>query len=99
MYGFGIDVLGTRLKASDTMLVDGDPDTGNRPLHNGWALYRIYRDGRLIYFQFYFVRAWTATMCLRLNFGWKVWELQSGEIKRCQLTFSPNPFMGYSTNP
>jgi hypothetical protein len=96
MYGFAIDVLGARVRATDTIVVTGDTLTSNRPIHDGLVRRTVLRDGVPIYFQWYCVKRWGTTMrCLRINLGWKLWG-PSGIARNCQLTFSPNPFMGLS---
>jgi len=95
MYGFAIEVLGATILASDTLVVTGDEQTSNRPIHNGLVERVILRDGEPVYFQWYYVRRWGSSMrCLRINLGWKLWgDLRNGKP---QLTFSPSPFMGIS---
>jgi hypothetical protein len=96
MYGFAIDVLGAKTLPTDTLAIEGDQAVSNRPLHNGLVRRYIVRDGKVIYFQWYFVRAWSATRCVRINLGWKLWSFRPGEAINCQLVFSPSPFMGHS---
>lgn len=96
MYGFAIDVLGAKTQPGDELIVEGDPKTSNRPLHNGWVRRTLYRNGKAKYWQFYYVKAWSETRCVRINLGWKLWSFKQGEAVNCQLTHSPNPFMGYS---
>ena len=96
MYGFAINVLGAKTKGTDVLVISGDVKTSNRPLHNGICIRKLYRDGKLIYWQFYFVKSWSDTRCIRINLGWKLWGFRQGENNNCQLTHSPNPFMGYS---
>jgi len=97
MYGFAIDVLGAKTKGTDVLVVKGNPQVSNRPLTNGLVTRVLYRDNKPIYWQFYYVRAWSATRCIRINLGWKLWGFKAGEDNNLQLTHSPNPFMGYST--
>lgn len=96
MYGFAIDVLGAKTLPTDTIQIIGDVNVSNRPLHNGLVKRYIIRDGKPIYFQFYYVKAWSEIRCIRINLGWKLWSFQQDKATNCQLTFSPNPFMGYS---
>lgn len=96
MYGFAIDVLGAKTRGDDALYTRGDRRTSNRPIHSGWVRHDLYRDGKHLYFQFYYVRQWSATRCLRVNLGWKLWGFEPGIDKNCQLTFSPNPLMGLS---
>lgn len=96
MYGFAIDVLGAKTRPGDRLVIEGNPAVSNRPLVNGGVFRTLYRAGKPIYFQFYYIKAWSATRCVRINLGWKLWGFKEGESINCQLTHSPNPFMGYS---
>jgi len=96
MYGFAIDVLGTKTQAGDYLQITGSTAVSNRPLHEGLVVRKLIRGGKPIYFQWYYVKAWSETRCIRINLGWKLWGFRENESVNCQLTFSPNPFMGYS---
>jgi hypothetical protein len=96
MYGFAIDVLGAKTLGTDKLLVVGDLLTSNRPIHSGTVRRYLVRDGRIIYWQLYYVRRWSATRCIRINLGWKLWSFKEGEAINCQFVFSPNPAMGLS---
>ena len=95
MYGFAIDVLGAKCLATDLIKVIGDPQVSNRPIHSGLVRRELYRMGVLTYFQWYYVRQWSDTRCIRINLGWKLWG-DATKGRNCQLTFSPSPFMGIS---
>ena len=95
-YGFAISVLGAKTKGTDTLIIEGNPSVSNRPLTNGLTFRTLYRDNKPIYWQFYYVKAWSSTRCIRVNLGWKLWGFKKGEDNNLQLTHSPNPFMGYS---
>ena len=97
MYGFAIDVLGAKTQPGDYLQIIGSTAVSNRPLHEGLVVRKLIRGGKPIYFQWYYVNAWSATRCIRINLGWKLWGFKDGEAINCQLTHSPNPFMGYST--
>ena len=97
MYGFAINVLGAKTRATDVLQTRGDVLTSNCPIHSGWLRYDLYRDGKRIHFQFYYVKQWAANRCIRINLGWKLWTFAEGESTPCQLVFSPNPLMGLST--
>ena len=96
MYGFCIDVLGANLKTTDLVFSYGDKGISNRPIKSGYSFEVVIRDNKPIYFQYYLVARWCESRCLRVNLGWKIWGWL-GDEKNCQLTFSPNPFMGLST--
>lgn len=94
MYGLAIDVLGAKTQGWDILITSGDTKTGNRPIHDGWCYRVLYRDGQPIYWQFYYVKRWSETRCVRINLGWKLWSFQPGQAINCQFVCSPNPAMG-----
>ena len=92
MYGFAIGVLGAKFELTDRVVTTGDPKVSNRPLVEGLVIRRVYRGSKVIYFQWYYVKAWSSTRCIRINLGWKLW----GDHPTGQLVFSPSLTMGYS---
>lgn len=96
MYGFAIDVLGIKTLPSDLYVCDGSERISNRPLQNGLVRRYLYRDGKLIAFQWYYIKAWSDTRCIRINLGWKLWDYKKDSPTNCQIVFSPTPMMGYS---
>lgn len=92
MYGFAISVLGADLSKAETVLITGNPKVSNRPLVEGLVIRRVYLNGKPRYFQWYYVKRWSKTRCIRINLGWKLW----GSKPSGQFVFSPNPFMGFS---
>lgn len=92
MYGFAIYVLGAVIKPGDTLEVVGNPKVSNRPLLNGLVVRRVIRNGVPVYFQWYYVKAWSELYCIRINLGWKLWAFDKGN---CQLVHSPSFTMGY----
>ena len=95
-YGFCIDVLGAKCYATDVIKVVGDPKVSNRPIKSGLVKRYLYRNGEVIYFQWYYVRQWSDSRCIRINLGWKLWG-DATKDRNCQLVFSPNPAMGIGT--
>ena len=89
MYNWSINVLGAKLKATDTMFTEGDPLTSDNPAHSGTFKRRVYRDGKLIYWQWYFIYVYSKTRCIRMNFGWKLWGFD-GTDKNVQYVLNPN---------
>jgi hypothetical protein len=71
-YGFSSGVL--RAKTLGPVTVRGDAAVSNIPLREGLVV-RTTPEG---YWQWYYVHAWTDTLCLRLNFGWKLWGDPAG---------------------
>lgn len=92
MYGFAIGVLGTSIKPGDVLEITGNPKVSNRPLQEGLVVRHVIRNGKTIYFQWYYVKAWSDTYCIRINLGWKLWGFAKGN---CQLVHSPSFTMGY----
>jgi hypothetical protein len=85
-YGFD-HLVGARISASlwPPYQSWGDEFTTNAPLHEGWVYRRIGP-----YWQFYFVKKLTATKCLKLNLGWKLWgKLEAGQVRQLVCTASP----------
>lgn len=82
-YGFSYTLLNAELFSADRMVISGDPDVSNIPGHNGWVLRKIYRDGELEYWQFYFVKQYpfAPTKCFRMNLGWKLWVFKGRDVK------------------
>lgn len=94
MYGFSHSVLGVTIQPGFAYSSTGDERVSNRPLQNGLVRRKLVSGGKE-YWQWYYVRAWSDTKCVRINFGWKLWgDLHTG--KQCAFVFSVNPFMGYS---
>jgi len=88
-YGFDM-LLGASCQVGDTLVISGDRATGDGPYHPGSCNWRLYRDTKLIAFQWYFVSDYNATKCLRVNAGWKLWN---GE----ELTDMPADKLGNAT--
>lgn len=94
MYGFDFMVMGANIEPGFTYRCIGDESVGNRPLHEGLVIRIVRNPSGSVYWQWYYVKAWSKTKCLRINLGWKLWgELRSGQHK--QFTFNVWPFMGY----
>jgi len=96
MYGFAIDVLGAKILDTDILVIVGDPQVSNRPLTEGVVKRYILRDGQIVYWQWYYVKAWSKTRCIRINLGWKLWNHAPNTNSKGQLVFAPSFTMGYS---
>lgn len=91
-YGFDLYVLGALVLPSDCIEQTGSAEVSNRPhLQEGWYFKRVVRAGAAIYWQFYFVKAWSSENCLRVNLGWKLWSAEPNKPTICQLVISANP--------
>lgn len=75
-YVFAIDVLGVPVWPSDDFIVEGDPDASDTNGRSGYCFRRVYRDGKLVCFHWYYVKHYSIGKlhaCLRIGTGWKLW--------------------------
>lgn len=82
-YGFNISVIGFKHKDGDRKEIYGDPDIGDKTGISGFCKWLVYRQGKLVAFQVYYVKHYKifgVWKCVRAGFGWKVWGDPSGEI-------------------
>lgn len=93
MYGFDIDVLGAVAQPGHVFEIKGDPRVSNRPLVEGLVIRTITNPDGKVYFQLYYVKARSEKHCLRINLGWKLWNIREGVSN--QMVVSINPWMGY----
>lgn len=94
MHGLSEDILGFTVEPGFTYTYEGDERVNNRPLFEG-LVKRTLTSGGTTYWQWYYVKAWSKTRCLRINLGWKLWGGKKVGDK-ASIVFSVNPFMGYS---
>jgi hypothetical protein len=93
MHNFQVDVMGIKLQGMlcETRVIHGNPAIQNTvPGKTGLVRRYILRDGKVIAFQWYYIRQWQwwPDRCIRINLGWKLW----GDISKggtAQFTFSP----------
>ena len=103
-YGFD-HAVGAKIKEGFMYRWEGDEATSNAPLHNGWLWRTVTNTDGSRYWNFYYVRAWSATRCIKINLGWKLWreirpefmglngkvpDLLPGQVR--QLVCTINPF-------
>ena len=76
-------------------MVHGNPDASDTNGISGVCFRRVYRDDRLICFQWYCIRwyenRWFRA-CVRIGLGWKLfgtWHETSGKVAMHQLYFNP----------
>jgi hypothetical protein len=94
-YGFSRDVLGIRFLPSDSIVIIGSQSVSNGPPGvNGLVKRYLYRDGKIMAFQWYYIRqySWFPTKCIRINIGWKLWGRDTSYAMH---VFSPSPFMHF----
>jgi hypothetical protein len=80
-YGFDYNILSFSVLKGFNLKSFGNPKVSNSPLVEGWCFRKLVQ-GTKTYFQFYYVKTWSANYCIRLNFGWKLWgDIHSGQLK------------------
>lgn len=93
VYGFDIDVLGCKAQPGYSMTISGDIRVSNRPLVEGLVIRTITNPDGTVYWQLYYVKVRNEKYCLRINLGWKLWNIKDGVSN--QMVVSINPWMGY----
>ena len=94
-YNFCINVLGIPVTPADEFLVQGNPDASDTNSISGACFRRVYRDNKLICFQWYFIRHyafWRVRACVRIGLGWKLfgnWHNENGKTAQHQIYFNP----------
>lgn len=94
-YGFCIDVLGIPVYPTDEFLIKGNPDASDTNDISGTCFRRVYRDDKLICFQWYHIRHYQFAgykACVRIGLGWKLfgnWHEKSGKTAQHQIYFNP----------
>lgn len=96
-YGFDIQVLGVRVYSTDEWHVEGDENAGDRTGISGYCTRHVYRNGKHIAFQWYYVKHYTLLgrpCCVRINVGWKLWGGRNEVDQYVGIYF--NPVKGWS---
>ena len=95
-YGFDMRVCGVSVNPdSDTIEVDGNPDIGDNSGISGKCKWFAYRNDELIAWQWYYVKHYKLlgkwAKCVRIGFGWKIWndEKLRSEPAQYWLYFNP----------
>jgi hypothetical protein len=91
-YTFSTEILGAKTRGPVTAW--GNPSIGDRPLVEGWCLW-LTPEG---YWQLYVVRRWAFGFFLRVNLGWKLWDLPDGPNSG-QYVCSVNPLRRIRPSP
>ena len=76
-YGFNIDVIGFKHQEGDVKEVIGDEAVGDKTGVSGMCRWKVFRDGKLVCFQLYFVKHYQIFghwKCVRVGCGWKIWS-------------------------
>lgn len=75
-YGFNYFILGIHYQPGDLHWHEGNPEVGDLTGISGLCKWFMERDGKLICFQFYYVRHYRIFghwKCVRAGMGWKMW--------------------------
>ena len=76
-YGFDISVLGQTTLPGDAFVMLGEDKVQDQPFgHGGYWLKRVYRNGKIVCWHFYFIRQWKTwpDKCIRISMGWKLFS-------------------------
>lgn len=98
-YGFNI-AFGFKHKDGDIKTIEGDPEVGDRRGISGFVQYHVYRNGKHVAFQYYYVkhyRIFGTWRCVRLGCGYKIWGEPSSKLYG-QLWLYANPIKGSDLN-
>lgn len=101
LYGFSAAVLGINYdRVNDVYVRDGNRWVNSVPSPgvNGLVKRYLYRDGKLIAWQIYYIRQWKKypTKCIRLNMGWKLASWEDHNFEYASFVFSPSPWMTFA---
>lgn len=94
-YGLCINVLGIPVTPADEFAEQGNPDASDTNGISGQVFRRVYRDGKLICFQWYYIKhyaLWRIRACVRIGIGWKLfgnWHKENGKIAMHMMYFNP----------
>lgn len=92
LYGFKIDVLGFEVKEDFDFRWIGNKDVSDRPLSRGYVYRKVVNKDGTRAFQFYLIYPYSFTeekRCLRLMFGWKLWQNPTEGNKQLALSIMP----------
>ncbi len=93
-YTFCINVLGIPVTPSDEFVVEGNPDASDCNDISGRVFRRVYREDKLICFQWYFIQHyafWRVRACVRIGIGWKLfgnWHEKNGKTAQHMMYFN-----------
>lgn len=94
LYGYS-KLCGLKYNESDKLVVTGNEHISDKYKIPGWMFARLYRDNKLVGFEFYCVKPWSETKDLRARLGWKITTDKFKEKGFAQLVNTINPFDGY----
>jgi hypothetical protein len=101
IYGFSRQVMGVQYQdlLCETLDTVGDPAVSNGPPGVSGTVKRyLIRDGKLIAFQWYYIRQYKRWpgICIRINIGWKLWNYDGTGTPRAMHTGSLSPWAEFT---
>lgn len=93
-YGFDIQVLGRWVEPTDQITVEGNPEIGDLSGISGICYRELFHDGKRTAFQWFYVRHYSLfglNKCVRIGFGWKLWNGVQAERYSAQYWAYFNP--------
>lgn len=87
---FGYKVLGCNIQNSPITLSDGNPNVGNTT--EAGYFHQELSNG---YYQYYYVKKWSSTKCLRFRLGWK-FSTPNAIPGWYQFAFTFQPWLDYT---
>jgi hypothetical protein len=96
MMGLSVDTLGYKPLPHDSILSCGNPRVGDKRKVEGLFSQYVYRQGKLVAFQHYYIKRWSETKCSRLRVGYKLssWPNPKNNGKY-QFVFAPTPWKNF----
>lgn len=95
LYGFNHAVMSLQCNGQEMLVKRGTPNVSNgthgEPGRNGFLRWYLYRNSKLIAFEWYIIYQWPflKTKCLRILLGWKLWAWKPMQSTQCHVAFSP----------
>ncbi len=97
--GYGLQkYLGLINHSGLTVTLKGDPRIGDKERRPGWYFARcVDMRGHTVAFEYYLVKPWSASKCLRVRLGWKIQSRKFASAGFAPLVNTPNPFKAYGS--
>ena len=93
-YVYDVSLTGQSYQRFGNRWVNSVPSPGV----NGTVKRFLYRDGKLIAWQIYYIRQWPKypNKCIRLNLGWKLASWEDHNYEYASFAFSVSPWMTFA---
>lgn len=78
------------------VVCDGEPKIGDKERRPGSYFARCYdRAGRMVAFEYYLIKPWSESRCIRVRIGWKIQSRKFDSAGFAPLVNTPNPWKRY----